>query len=127
MDGMASGSNDPVVERIVDLIQASETMTDAELERVVAETDPATVEGAMRVTEAMFREKTPPTNGERQSVCSTCTVNYWFLSESLEWSDCKQSNLLIINGLPPFQVISIGCVPPSGSLQDISEFRGKPF
>jgi hypothetical protein len=46
---------DPFVEWFVDMIQASETMTDAELERVVAHADPATVERLERITEAMFR------------------------------------------------------------------------
>jgi hypothetical protein len=36
------GRDDPVAEKIVDLIQASETMTDAEWERLVSEADPAT-------------------------------------------------------------------------------------
>jgi hypothetical protein len=56
MDGMASGSDDPVVEKFVDMIQASENMTDAELEGVVAETDPEMRERLERITEAMFRQ-----------------------------------------------------------------------
>ena len=47
----------------------------------------------------------------RQFVCNRRTVDHWFWSKSSEWPYCKHSNLLILNGLHPFQVISIGCVP----------------
>jgi len=47
---MEPGSEEPVAESIVDLIQASETMTDAELERCVSEAAPATVERLERIT-----------------------------------------------------------------------------
>ena len=53
---MEPGSVDPVIERIVDMIQGPETMTDAELERAVADADPAMRERLERVTEAMFRQ-----------------------------------------------------------------------
>jgi hypothetical protein len=75
MGYMEPGSGDRFAEWFVDMIQASEEMSDAEGE---AEADPAMVERLDRITDAMFREKKPPTNGERQSVCSTCTANHWF-------------------------------------------------
>lgn len=56
---MELGSDDRVDERFVDLLQASETMTDTELARLVSEADPATVERIRKVTEAIFRQNRP--------------------------------------------------------------------
>ena len=47
MDGTVSGS-DPFAEWVLDMIQASETMTDAELDWALAEADPATAEVEIR-------------------------------------------------------------------------------
>jgi hypothetical protein len=59
MDCMEPGSKYPVAEKIVDMIQASETMTDAELERIVSEADPAIIERLERITAAMARRNRP--------------------------------------------------------------------
>ena len=56
MDYMEPGSDDSFAEWFVDMIQASETMTDAELERAVTEANPATVQRLERVMDAMFRQ-----------------------------------------------------------------------
>jgi hypothetical protein len=47
-------SDDPVAEAIVDLILASQSMTDAELERLLAKADPLVRERIKRITEAIL-------------------------------------------------------------------------
>ena len=51
---------DAVSERIVDMIEQSKTMSDDELEALVAQADPEVIEKLHRITKAMVREKKPP-------------------------------------------------------------------
>lgn len=54
---------DAVSERIVDMIEQSKTMSDDELEAMVAQADPEVIETLKRITKAMVRKKKPPSNG----------------------------------------------------------------
>ena len=56
---MEPGSEDPVAEWIVDMIERSESMTDTELQLAVAEADPAIIERLERITAAMARRHRP--------------------------------------------------------------------
>ena len=56
MDHVEPGTVDPFAKWFVDMIQAPEIMTDAELERVVSEADPAMMQRLERIMEAMFRQ-----------------------------------------------------------------------
>lgn len=54
---------DAVSERIVDMIERSNTMTDDELEAMIAQSNPAVIETLQRITKAMVRGKKPSSNG----------------------------------------------------------------